>query len=342
MKRDGICPCSTSRSSVARAWALYARDHGFDPTGRTGPWTPPRTPNCDSCSGRSSTRIGIRKGDDWPDLVRNYANGQPAAELEATAAEVDRLLADFHDDVALSHLLYRELWCEYDPRPDLGGPTVRAWLGQIAAFLASEQSARTYRCTGPGHVTCYPLLTGRPCALLVLRPGRWRVIRRRIRGQCRACRRVVPGCRTARTNARERLGAACGHIYPLVQHVAAIELAKRWPADLPEQSIRELFETLTREEYKEPSPIEEEYACDLNGGWRRVSGPRHRSPDFAVPWVRAGGILASPTCWSSGALTPSSTNWARPCSPWLSQLRRWCKSRASDGRPTSSTGSVFA
>ena len=75
------------------------------------------------------------EGDDWPDLVRNYANGQPAAELEATAAEVDRLLADFHDDVALSHLLYRELWCEYDPRPDLGGPTVRAWLGQIAAFL---------------------------------------------------------------------------------------------------------------------------------------------------------------------------------------------------------------
>jgi hypothetical protein len=55
--------------------------------------------------------------------------------LEATAAELDRLLADFPDDAALSHQLYCDLWCEYDPRPDLGGPTVREWLGQIAALL---------------------------------------------------------------------------------------------------------------------------------------------------------------------------------------------------------------
>jgi hypothetical protein len=75
------------------------------------------------------------EGGDWPDLVDNYAGGQPAAELEATTTELDRLLADFPDDAALSHQLYRELWCEYDPRPDLGGPTVRAWLGQIAALL---------------------------------------------------------------------------------------------------------------------------------------------------------------------------------------------------------------
>ncbi|HJZ60026.1 MAG TPA: contact-dependent growth inhibition system immunity protein [Gemmataceae bacterium] len=75
------------------------------------------------------------EGDDWPDLVENYAGGQPAAELEATAAELDRLLADFPDDATLSQQLYRELWCEYLPRPDLGGPTVREWLGQIAALL---------------------------------------------------------------------------------------------------------------------------------------------------------------------------------------------------------------
>ena len=84
-------------------------------------------------------------------------------------------------------------------------------------------------------------------------------------------------------------GPRAGHIYPLVRHVAAIELAKRWPADLPEQSIRELFETLTREEYKEPSPIEEEYASVTStedGGGCLGQDIVRRT--FAVPWVRAG------------------------------------------------------
>jgi hypothetical protein len=42
--------------------------------------------------------------------------------------------------------------------------------------------------------------------------------------------------------------------------VAAIELAKRWPGDLPEASIRELLDTLARDEYFEPSPLEDDYA----------------------------------------------------------------------------------
>jgi hypothetical protein len=78
------------------------------------------------------------EGDDWPDLVRNFARGQPAAELKATADEIDRLLAAFPDDTALEHELFRELGCEYDPRPDLGGPTVREWLRQIATFLRRD------------------------------------------------------------------------------------------------------------------------------------------------------------------------------------------------------------
>lgn len=82
------------------------------------------------------------EGDDWPDLVGNYAGGLPAAELEATAAELDRLLADFPDDEALSRQLHRGLWCEYTPRPDLGGPTVRAWLGQVAGWLRERAGRR--------------------------------------------------------------------------------------------------------------------------------------------------------------------------------------------------------
>ncbi|MBI1324768.1 hypothetical protein GC170_16500 [bacterium] len=75
------------------------------------------------------------EGDDWPDLVRNFAGVKPQAELDATAAELDRLLADLPDDAALDRELYDVLGCSFLPRPDLGGPTVRVWLGQIATFL---------------------------------------------------------------------------------------------------------------------------------------------------------------------------------------------------------------
>lgn len=75
------------------------------------------------------------EGDDWPDLVRNFAEGQPAAALEATAAEIDQLLAEFPEDVALDDHLFRELGCYYDSRPDLGGPAVRVWLAQVAGLL---------------------------------------------------------------------------------------------------------------------------------------------------------------------------------------------------------------
>src|SRR4051794_13282034 len=75
------------------------------------------------------------EGKDWPDLVRNFAQGQPEAELKATANELDRLLAMFPEDAGLNDQLYGELGCYYDPRPDLGGPTVRDWLGQVAGLL---------------------------------------------------------------------------------------------------------------------------------------------------------------------------------------------------------------
>ena len=75
------------------------------------------------------------EGRDWPDLIRNFAHAQPAAEVGLTANELDRLLAEFPDDPGLSDQLYRELGCYYDPRPDQGGPTVCAWLGQVAGLL---------------------------------------------------------------------------------------------------------------------------------------------------------------------------------------------------------------
>ena len=78
------------------------------------------------------------EGNDWPDLVRNFADDHSESDLIATAAELDQLLADFGDDTALNHELFEELGCSYMPRPDLGGPTVRSWLGEIAAILRTE------------------------------------------------------------------------------------------------------------------------------------------------------------------------------------------------------------
>lgn len=62
------------------------------------------------------------------------------------------------------------------------------------------------------------------------------------------------------SDAREQLLEGLGDGNPLVRHVAAIELAKRWPEELPETSIRELLETLARNEYREPLLFESEYA----------------------------------------------------------------------------------
>jgi len=75
------------------------------------------------------------EGKDWPDLVRNFANSETTVDLSGVASEIDRLLTDFPDDPALCDQVYRVLGCYYDPRPDIGGPSVRMWLMQVAGFL---------------------------------------------------------------------------------------------------------------------------------------------------------------------------------------------------------------
>jgi CdiI immunity protein len=77
------------------------------------------------------------EGDDWPDLVRNYVRGKPAAELLATAAEADALAAEGDSDEELERRLEQEFGCCYDAHPD-GGAAPR--IGK---------AGRTRRCTGP-------------------------------------------------------------------------------------------------------------------------------------------------------------------------------------------------
>ena len=77
--------------------------------------------------------------------------GRPLLDwtLGALPLEVDRLLVDFPDDAALSHQLYRELWCEYDPRPDLGGPVVTPRTPSLLRCHCPIEPRRARKCHAP-------------------------------------------------------------------------------------------------------------------------------------------------------------------------------------------------
>jgi hypothetical protein len=65
---------------------------------------------------------------------------------------------------------------------------------------------------------------------------------------------TAPSSRTS-----DQLVEALSPAEPLVRHVAAIELAKLDPLRLPEHSIRELLDTVARDEYGEHLALDEEY-----------------------------------------------------------------------------------
>lgn len=71
---------------------------------------------------------------EWPDVVARFRADVGAATCETVADELRKLLISV-DDEALQTIVWRQLGCYYDPRPDLGGPTLREWLQQVAAQL---------------------------------------------------------------------------------------------------------------------------------------------------------------------------------------------------------------
>jgi hypothetical protein len=72
---------------------------------------------------------------DWKGVVRHYRDDVSQAEAEAAAEEIVQLLAENVPEPGLSDRLVRDFHCYYDPRPDLGGPTLREWLSEVAAAL---------------------------------------------------------------------------------------------------------------------------------------------------------------------------------------------------------------
>ena len=75
------------------------------------------------------------EGDDWPAIVALYLRDVGGEEGRTAAAALDALLGSVADDGELARIVYDELDCEYDPRQELGGPTLRGWLGQVAEAL---------------------------------------------------------------------------------------------------------------------------------------------------------------------------------------------------------------
>ena len=75
------------------------------------------------------------EGDDWPSIVAQYLRDVRAHDGRATADALDSLLRSVSDDEELERIVHHDLGCDYDPRPDLGGPTLRQWLAQVADAL---------------------------------------------------------------------------------------------------------------------------------------------------------------------------------------------------------------
>jgi hypothetical protein len=75
------------------------------------------------------------EGDDWPAIVALYLRDVGGEEGRTAAAALDALLGSVADGGELARIVYDELGCEYDPRPELGGPTLREWLGQVTEAL---------------------------------------------------------------------------------------------------------------------------------------------------------------------------------------------------------------
>lgn len=76
----------------------------------------------------------------WEGVVSAYTRDQPECAV-VTAQDIERLLAEYHDDAQLERFLLGELGSYYFPRPDHGGPDVRRWLEQVRECLLKSHGS---------------------------------------------------------------------------------------------------------------------------------------------------------------------------------------------------------
>lgn len=75
------------------------------------------------------------EADEWTAVVTQYRGGAGGDEARMTADALAALLRSTPDNAELERIVHHDPGCEYDPRPDLGGPTLRQWLTQVAVVL---------------------------------------------------------------------------------------------------------------------------------------------------------------------------------------------------------------
>ena len=71
----------------------------------------------------------------WEGVVARFRRDVGREGCAAAAAELRDLLDQEASDDRLDTIVYRDCGCFFDPRPDLGGPTLREWLRQVASEL---------------------------------------------------------------------------------------------------------------------------------------------------------------------------------------------------------------
>ena len=75
------------------------------------------------------------EADEWPAIVTRYRDDVGVDDARMTADALAALLRSTPDDAELERIVHHDIGCEYDPRPDLGGPTLRRWLHHVADLL---------------------------------------------------------------------------------------------------------------------------------------------------------------------------------------------------------------
>ena len=78
---------------------------------------------------------------DWKAVLSRFRLTEGQTRCESVARELRLLLATSASDEALRAIVYRQLGCRYDPRPDRGGPTLREWLQQLVVELDGFEAA---------------------------------------------------------------------------------------------------------------------------------------------------------------------------------------------------------
>ena len=84
------------------------------------------------------------EGDDWTVIVNSFKCASTSTEATEVAEAIEKMLADFTTDEELHYQIYEQMYCYYDPRPDLGEPSLANWLREVVEALRKETQKESH------------------------------------------------------------------------------------------------------------------------------------------------------------------------------------------------------